>query len=75
MSSQAKLIVKRQREISFRSKNSASWNQALMASDVTGKIGISNFGGNYFSCKEETKKTFKIMHFVICIEDYHRHSF
>jgi hypothetical protein len=29
MSSQAELIVKRQREISFRSKNSASWNQAF----------------------------------------------
>ena len=29
MSSRAELIVKRQREISFRSKNSASWNQAF----------------------------------------------
>jgi hypothetical protein len=29
MSSRAEPIVKRQREISFRSKNSASWNQAL----------------------------------------------
>jgi hypothetical protein len=29
MSSRAELIIKRQREISFRSKNSASWNQAL----------------------------------------------
>ena len=31
MSSRAELIVKRQREISFRSKNSASWNQAFRA--------------------------------------------
>ena len=29
MSSRAELIVTRQREISFRSKNSASWNQAF----------------------------------------------
>ena len=29
MSSRAELIVKRQRELSFRSKNSASWNQAF----------------------------------------------
>ena len=51
MSSRAELIVKRQREISFRSKNSASWNQAFTSTQmelIRNLLNLNNinFGSN-----------------------------
>ena len=60
MSSRAELIVKRQREISFRSKNSASWNPAFKGGFPLGEIFRPNRNFSLFhelSSRTNYKKT------------------